>query len=573
MKLRWRSSLRGQVAALAAVTALMATVVSGTLGVQALIHGLREQNRAQALASAEHAAGRLRRLCERLAFEVGDYATWDELHQRMPRPDPAWAAVNLAPGNSPGRLAQVFVLVGADGALAGRYRFAAAPATVATTADPAPSEGIVALADGATHAGVAAPGGLPLIYATQAVMHSDGSGPPSGRLLAIAYLGSEIYADLANSGYEVAVTAIGGPAPPDAREEDSVRASIVLPGRDGQSMLLTVTSASGIDHEMLLAALRAMGAGGIASALLAILLGTWIGWRWLQPLRTLAESCRLRATDPAAPIPPPSGLLEADILRQGLVAVEAAERERARQLAAVIERERTTNAVHQRFLTQLARELGDPIHAIAGAIERLHGAGGRLPPEEAASALDHVHALEERLHEALGLIDPGSAAARIDAGERDLADYLSGIVELLAPLALSRGGDLAVEAEGRSRFRADLLTPVLVNLVSNALRAKRGTQVRLSGRAAGRGSVWTVEDDSGGIEPGLAGRIADACTRGEVLPGTPGIGLGLAVVLANLRLLGGRLSLDNNPGHGASFSILLADGASSSATGVQPVIR
>jgi signal transduction histidine kinase len=130
---------------------------------------------------------------------------------------------------------------------------------------------------------------------------------------------------------------------------------------------------------------------------------------------------------------------------------------------------------------------------------------------------------------------------------------------VLRPVAIRRGLELRVEAPAAEAvIDARLLTPILVNLAANAIRATAAGGVRLRADAEpGGGTRWTVADSGPGIEPELAARIADACARGEVLPGSAGIGLGLALALANARALHGRLRLAENGRDGVVFILTL----------------
>lgn len=566
------SGLRSRVVVLAAIVAIIATSLCAAFSARTLVEGLRGQREVNVLAEARHADERLGRLVQRLAFEAGDYAAWDELHQRMPRPPDDWAAVNLIPGDTPGRLAQAFVLLDRQGRITGRYRRATQRGAEPGPGDPAPAAALVALATGSAHAGVAAPAGIPLLYAAHPVLPSDQSGEPSGTLIALAYVTPELLAELDHKGYRIEIAVLPRPAaePLVAWRDEAAVATLTRPAIDGQALAVTASEGGELRDDLVWRAVLAVGAGGLAGALIAMLLGMRLGFTWMRPLSALAEACRQRAQDPEAPIPSATGLHEAEVLREALLRMDEAVRERARRLGEALDRERTVNAVHQRFLAQLARELGDPIHTLVATIDRLAASGGRLPPEEVAAARERALELEGRLHEALGLADEPTAVA---AGERELAEYLAGVADLLRPLASQRGGSVTVEATGRARLRPDLLTPVLVNLAANALRAGRGVQVRLTVRIEATETHWSVEDTGPGIEPALAQRLADACARGEVLPGTPGLGLGLAIVLANLRALGGRISLDNRPGSGVRFTFVVPVPASSSSTHLMWVPR
>ena len=112
------------------------------------------------------------------------------------------------------------------------------------------------------------------------------------------------------------------------------------------------------------------------------------------------------------------------------------------------------------------------------------------------------------------------------------------------------------------------LQQVLYNLLSNAVKftPARG-RVVLSAKPkapTGNGSngaevVMTVADTGPGISQADQQQIFDKFYQaGSALTKeSSGVGLGLAIAKELTQLLGGRLSLESRPGHGAAFSVHL----------------
>ena len=142
-----------------------------------------------------------------------------------------------------------------------------------------------------------------------------------------------------------------------------------------------------------------------------------------------------------------------------------------------------------------------------------------------------------------------------------MREYLDGLAALMRPQAEKNGITLQVDAPADAvPLDAALLSPVLINLCANAIRAgKPGGTVWLKGQLdSGRGELWwTVKDNGPGLPALLAERVRDAFNRGEVVPGTPGIGMGLTLALANVRTLGGSLSLLNQAEPGVTILVRL----------------
>jgi signal transduction histidine kinase len=444
-----------------------------------------------------------------------------------------------------GELAQVIEVERPDH----RVRLAAAGEIVSAleTGAPAFADEIRRLASGA---GVASVSGQPLLFAYV--------GTGASRALALCPFSSVVAERLSVPGWTLSVgasTSEGDPA-----RGVAVRRLPVL----GGTLWFVLTSERSASRDEWARAQAAIVAAGLATAAAATLAGALLAWLWMRPLALLVDACRARARDAALPLPRIAAPEEAVVLRDALQALLDAERGARDSLAQNLEREAAVNAVHQRFLAQLAHEFAQPIRALAGTIELMRSQGGRLDPERLDEARATALKLEERFQEVLGL-----AADHLDRqGPQPrlvCARYLADLVAILRPQSETLGVALAVEAgEDALAVDARLLSPILVNLASNALRAAApagrdagGARVTLSAHVADGLSRWRVEDTGHGIAEPLAGRIVQACARGEVLPAEPGIGLGLALSLANARALGGTLRLVRNDGTGACFELTL----------------
>lgn len=556
------NALRLRIALLALLMALMTALVCAWSGSRAVKAATIEQRRQE----AEEECLEVRWIVERaqldLVHEVRDYAQWTELYEQAPRPTAAWAAENLRPGLTPGGKLRVMALV-SDGQVVSRHHADHHSVDQSDASDPAPAAAVAALTHQPQRSGIALFAGRPALFAVEPILRNDGSGPPHGHLIGLCYFDGFLAERIDQVGWEVALV----PVPPEAAEPPPPvpGAVLMLPAVDGR--LAAVLTSQGGESAIAIGATRAIVLAGLAIAAVAAVIGIVLGLRWVRPLSRLAEAVRRRAADPMQPLPDGRGLAEAEVLAEAFAALDVAERSHRDELAAALERETTASAVQQRFLAQLGHEFGRPVRTLLAVVDRLDAEGGRLPPEELAHARQAALALEERFQEVLGL-----AAERGETpggSERELADYLAGVAELLAPTAARRGLALRVEAApGRAVLDGRLLTPVLVNLAANAIRATASGAVTLSAQHDADGTRWTVADTGPGIAPDLAARIADACQRGEVLPGTPGIGLGLALALANARALRGRLELARNGADGAAFVLTLPSQQPGHGTGL-----
>jgi signal transduction histidine kinase len=564
------NSLRARIAILTALVALLAVSVSALAGVHSTRLGVREQRMRGAVQRLEDVRIRLDQAIAGLGHEVEDYAGWDELYEHMPVPAPAWTAINLVPGKNPGGLTQVFAIV-LDGRLVGRYRFGSAPHGEPDADDPAPSADLVDLAGRPSGEGVGVFGGRPVLWAIRRITRSDGTGRPRGTLIGLAYITPAVVASFQFQGWSLEMSA--DTSHPEgtgiAFADDRISASRSEAGIGG-GLRVTASEQGGEAEAIAFRANNAIAIAGLATALLATLAGVALGLHWVRPIHRLAEACRQRAIDPGHPLPVDHDLDEATVLGAALNDLVAAERRHRDELAAALDREITANAVHRRFLAQLGHEFGGPLRQLTQAVDRLAGNDGRLPPEEVAAASQVAQLLEERFQEVLGLAAGHEEAT--GGSERDLSDYLAGIAEMLHPVAQRRAVELRIEtAGGRVMIDARLLTPVLVNLAANAIAASRQGGVVLGAQRFDDGSsAWTVGDTGSGLPDPVTAALGASGPLGPAMPEAPGLGMGLALVLANVHALGGRLQVVST---GPQGTVIRVDIPVRQRTGVFAVSR
>ncbi len=549
------SSLRARIVSLIALVALLSTAVCAIAASRVLRTGLDQLERARLQDKADEMRQRLSALSEGLAFETGDYAGWSELYEHMPRPPAAWAATNLRIGTHPGRVVQVFILI-SGGEILGRYGVGQPRDHRADEHDPAHPRALAPVVGlGRIAAGIGVFGGAPALWATHPVLASDGSGPPRGELLALAYLDRAALDRIAPPGWRLTVaSADTATVTAGMRLDDNLGIAFTLDAVDG-ALIVDLRPDHRPGQLLAIESQVAIVAAGLITAIAALLLGSWLGMVWLRPVNDLAEACRALALDPSHALPDKSGLTETDVLADSLAGLIDNERASRDQLSAALTRETTANAVHRRFLAQLGQELGEPIRHLIGAIESLD-AHGRLAPEQAAGARAAANRLEERFQEALGLATGFSSSHGALSTQARLDEFLTSLAQLLEPLARHRGVTVTVDAPPETTaLDRRLLAPIVVNLASNAIKASNGSVVTLAARLDGNHLRWSVSDQGAGLGDDLAQRIAAACRRGEVLPGEPGIGLGLALALANTRALGGELTLQSSGPGGTRFEL------------------
>jgi len=244
----------------------------------------------------------------------------------------------------------------------------------------------------------------------------------------------------------------------------------------------------------------------------------WAVYRGLAPLRKLGQTLARREPQALQPVQVPGAPAEMQPMLAALNAL-------FERIGRLMESER-------RFTADAAHELRTPIAAI-----RAQAQVALAEPDEGARR----HALQATLQgcdRAARLVEQLLTLSRLEAAEApplatlDLSGLVQGVVAELAPQALQRHQQLALDAAPICRVRgeATLLVVLVRNLVDNALRySPARAQVRVAVGVQG-GTVTLVVEDSG---PGLA--EADLPRLGErffrVLGSAqPGSGLGWSIV-------------------------------------------
>ncbi len=238
---------------------------------------------------------------------------------------------------------------------------------------------------------------------------------------------------------------------------------------------------------------------------------------------------------------------------------------RLKEAAGARDRAEAASEAKSRFLTTMSHEIRTPISGILGMADLLREAS--LDPENAS----YVEAIRSSGSALIALIDEILDLAKIEAGrfdlviERvDLRRLTEGVVELLAPRAQSKGIEIAASFSAAApRFvRADglRLRQVLTNLAGNAVKFtdKGGVCVTVE-RGENGAAQFSVVDTGPGVPPERRAAIFDSFEQGDGSHARrfEGAGLGLAISRELVRLMGGELTLADNPGGGSIFAFPL----------------
>jgi signal transduction histidine kinase len=207
------------------------------------------------------------------------------------------------------------------------------------------------------------------------------------------------------------------------------------------------------------------------------------------------------------------------------------------------------------FMSAVSHELRTPITICRGHLEVLECDAERAEIDETVALvldeLDRMNRLVDDITIAVRGDDPSflrKEEVRIDAlvarVARKVQPFLNGRlrVEAVPP-------DATLEADPRR------LEQALVNLLQNAaVHTPEGTRVELRVTLARKAWLFEVEDRGPGLAHGREGEAFERFVHG---PASRGSGLGLAIVRSIARGHGGEAGVDNHPGEGATFWILI----------------
>jgi len=222
------------------------------------------------------------------------------------------------------------------------------------------------------------------------------------------------------------------------------------------------------------------------------------------------------------------------------------------------------------FLAMLAHELRNPLAPLSNAVQVLKDP--ELGPEQ---QLRTRTMMARQIQNMTRIIDDLLDVSRITQGtiqlrleECNLGAVLARVVEMLKPLAESRGQELRIAVPPEPvvvEADATRLEQVFVNIITNACKfTGHGGHIEATlqteATQAGKQAVTRIRDDGIGITPDMLPRIFDLFTQADrTLARTHGgLGIGLTLVQRLVELHGGKVqAFSDGPGKGSMFEVRL----------------
>ena len=214
------------------------------------------------------------------------------------------------------------------------------------------------------------------------------------------------------------------------------------------------------------------------------------------------------------------------------------------------------------FVAMVSHELRTPLTSIIGFARTLRTLP--LGAEQNQKYLGIIEAEGKRLAE---MVEEYLDVSKIESGVFALrlapVDVHRLVQEVAEPLHLASRVRIEIQIDPAVPVvtgDADRLKRVLLNLLDNAVRyTAEGTVVDVSTAASGDGLCFTVRDHGPGMTKHAQERSFERFYRGSdsITERTRGTGLGLAIAKNIVEKHGGRIWVESEPGHGATFRFWL----------------
>ena len=244
-------------------------------------------------------------------------------------------------------------------------------------------------------------------------------------------------------------------------------------------------------------------------------------------------------------------------------------RETRQQMSALAEANKRLEGLdrlRQEYLRNVSHEFRTPLTVIRGWAEYLRGAGAldetarkdvmRIVIESCDRVIDMVDTLIE-----VSRIEQGSAASTLHVQNLDVREVVTSSLEPLRPQAEKKGLQLKLELpEGPLKAQGDggLLQQVVRKLVDNAIKySAKHARIAVTGREDSEHVLLLVKDEGVGISSEHLPRIFEKfyMVDGGLTRRVGGTGVGLYLVREIVRLHGGSVAVESEPGRGSLFTV------------------
>ena len=236
------------------------------------------------------------------------------------------------------------------------------------------------------------------------------------------------------------------------------------------------------------------------------------------------------------------------------------------ELAAAKQRAESANEAKSTFLATVSHELRTPLNAILGLVNLLQTSGRLEKKDQEYVDITHESAehLLNLLNELLDLSKMESNKLELECNQFDLSAVARKTLKLCANKAQHKNITLVDRIESSAEVivegDAGRLQQILLNLLSNGIKFtdKGSVTLALQKKESSVGKPrfsFTVQDTGVGFTDDQAGMLFQPFHQLDSTASRKheGTGLGLAICKRLVRLMGGDISANGEPGKGATF--------------------
>ncbi|MDE6858269.1 MAG: hybrid sensor histidine kinase/response regulator [Alistipes sp.] len=220
----------------------------------------------------------------------------------------------------------------------------------------------------------------------------------------------------------------------------------------------------------------------------------------------------------------------------------------------------TLLSTREQLMLAITHDIKAPLGSIMGYIDLM----SRLDIDRRGET--YLHNMRQSSEHLLRLVTDLVEFHRLDT-DRDEAESVTfsparlfeSIVDGFRPIAAAKGVELLSEASSDSAAEVTgdpmHIRQIADNLISNALKFTDSGSVSVALSLDGDALRFVIADTGRGIAPEERERIFEAFVRLGSARGIEGFGLGLSIVDRAVRLLGGEVELESEPGRGSRFTV------------------
>ncbi len=281
----------------------------------------------------------------------------------------------------------------------------------------------------------------------------------------------------------------------------------------------------------------------VLTTLAGLALGAWAARRLLRPVQDMTDAAaRVSRGDLGTRLDPADD--------PDLAPLSSSFNHMVEELTARLDRDR-------RFAADVSHELRSPLQTMTNATAVLHNRADGLDPRTRAAA----QLVEDEVARFSALVQDLLELAR---DELPMAKVDTDVVALVREACVRRGVDPALVdatgAPGSWRVDGRRFEGVVGNLLDNAARHGGGVVAVQVGCTPDGLLLLEVDDAGPGVPREERALVFDRFGRGRAASsrrGTEGTGLGLSLVAAHVAAHGGSVVVDDRPGGGARFRVLV----------------